>query len=276
MKLGIFAKVFARRSLEETLDAVTAHGLSVIQFNLACVGLPSMPAVIEPETAARIRRATQARGIEIAALSGTFNMIHPDRNVRREGLQRLEALAAQARPLGASLITLCTGTRDDADMWKHHPENDSPESWRDLLATMTAAVEIANRHDVTLGVEPERNNVVSSARHCRKLLDTLRTPRLGVVLDPANLIGGINALENRLLLEEAADLLAGEVVLAHVKDRGADGTVKPPGQGIVDFPHYFHLLRTTGYQGPLIIHGLTEAEVSDGLAYLRHQLEPAG
>jgi len=275
MKLGIFAKVFARHSLEETLDAVAAHDLSVIQFNMTCTGLPSMPALIGPETAAHIRLATHSRGIEIAALSGTFNMIHPDKNVRREGLQRLEVLASQARPLGASLITLCTGTRDRADMWKHHPENDAPESWRDLLATMTTAVEIADRHDVTLGVEPEKNNVVSSARHCRKLLDTLQTSRLGVVLDLANLIEGINAIENRRILEEAADLLAGEVILAHVKDRGADGTVKPPGQGIVDFPHYFHLLRATGYQGPLIIHGLIEAEVTDGLAYLRHQLEPA-
>ena len=43
MNVGIFAKTFARPSLEATLDAVRAHDLDCVQFNLACAGLP--PAV---------------------------------------------------------------------------------------------------------------------------------------------------------------------------------------------------------------------------------------
>ena len=35
MELGIFARTFARPTVEATLDAVAAHGLRCVQFNLA-------------------------------------------------------------------------------------------------------------------------------------------------------------------------------------------------------------------------------------------------
>ena len=43
MKLGIFTKTFQRSSLEAKLDAVTAYGMTEVQFNLSCAGLPSLP-----------------------------------------------------------------------------------------------------------------------------------------------------------------------------------------------------------------------------------------
>src|SRR5438552_15103028 len=105
MRLGIFAKTFARPSLEETLDAVRAHGLDCVQFNMACAGLPSLPDRIDSELCGRIRREMAARSITMAAVSGTFNMIHPDVNQRRDGLRRLRILAAACRPMGTSIIT---------------------------------------------------------------------------------------------------------------------------------------------------------------------------
>ena len=60
---GIFAKTFVRGSLGETLDAVAAHGIEAIQFNMALVGGPSLPAEITAETAAEIRAAVAARGL---------------------------------------------------------------------------------------------------------------------------------------------------------------------------------------------------------------------
>ena len=42
MEPGVFAKIFARPSLEETLDAVADQGLHFIQFNLVSAGLPPL------------------------------------------------------------------------------------------------------------------------------------------------------------------------------------------------------------------------------------------
>src|SRR5262245_17110617 len=143
MRLGIFAKTFARPTVEKVFDAVRAHGLESVQFNMACAGLASLPGRIEPELAERIGRAAHARGLEIAAVSGTFNMIHPDPARRRDGMRRLRVLAAACPRLGTSVITLCTGTRDPDDMWRRHPDNDSAAAWADLVASMREAVGIA-------------------------------------------------------------------------------------------------------------------------------------
>ena len=39
MRLGIFHKVFERRTLEESLDAVRAAGLTAVQLDLTAAGL---------------------------------------------------------------------------------------------------------------------------------------------------------------------------------------------------------------------------------------------
>jgi hypothetical protein len=81
MRLGIFAKTFARPTVEDVFDAVRAHGLRCVQFNLSCAGVPSLPDEIAPSLITRIRQAAQSRDIEMAAVSGTYNMIHPDQEV---------------------------------------------------------------------------------------------------------------------------------------------------------------------------------------------------
>src|SRR4249920_3475731 len=90
---GIFAKTFARPSIEKVFDAVAGHGVACVQFNLSSAGLPTLPDAVDPALVERIRRAASDRSIAIAALSGTFNMIHPDLQHRRDGLRRLAILA---------------------------------------------------------------------------------------------------------------------------------------------------------------------------------------
>ena len=137
MILGIFAKTFARPAVEDVFAAVARHHLRSVQFNFACAGLPSLPDQIDPGIAKRIGKAAAEHRIEIAAVSGTFNMIHPDAKHRRDGLRKLGVIAAACEHLGTRVVTLCTGTRDPENMWRHHPDNDSPDAWRDLVVTMT-------------------------------------------------------------------------------------------------------------------------------------------
>ncbi len=115
-----------------------------------------------------------ARGIAIASLTGTFNMCHPDVEHCRTGLRRLRVLAEACREMGTSSIHVCTGTRDPNSMWRPHPDNGSPESWRDMAACMREATDIARQANVVLAFEPEMSNVVDSARKARRLLDESR------------------------------------------------------------------------------------------------------
>lgn len=271
MKLGIFAKTFSRPTLEGILDAVKESGLEAVQINMSCAGLPSMPDAIEPELARRIGDAVRERGLRMAAVSGTFNMIHPDVAKRIEGLRRLEVIAQAAALMGTHLITLCTGTRDVNDMWKGHPDNLASEAWHDLCGVMEKALLIAEHHQVDLGVEPEIHNVVDSAVKARHLLDQMKSPRLKIVLDPANLYRAGELPDKTGILEQAFDLLGPDLAMAHAKDLDLQGKPVAAGKGAVDFPKFIGLLRQSGFEGPLVAHGLTEEEVPSVMQFL-HQV----
>lgn len=271
MQIGIFAKTFARRTLGETLDAVAAHGIGAVQFNLSCAGLPTLPDALDAAACDAIRRAHEERGLAMAAISGTFNMIHPDPQVRDDGLRRLRVLASACAALGAPTITLCTGSRDAENMWRRHPGNDTPEAWRDLLRSMETALDAAERSGVTLGVEPEVSNVVDSAAKARRLLDELRSPHLKIIMDGANLFHHGELAHQHAVLDEAFRLLGGDLVLAHAKDLRADGAAgdAAAGAGVLDYAHYLAGLRACGYAGPLILHSLREEEVGAAVAFLQ-------
>ena len=262
MQLGIFAKTFAVQGAGPVFNAVRAAGYETAQFNLACLGLPSMPDEIPLSTAEEIAQASRAAGIGIAAISATYNMIDPDPGRRAKGLLRLGVIMARASAMGTRLVTLCTGTRDAEDQWRYHPDNDTPQAWRDLAEEMQKAIELADRHDVDLGIEPELANVVSSAAHARRLISELQSPRLKIVLDPANLFEIATDGERRRLVAGAVDLLGDRIAMAHAKDRDAQGGFAAVGQGVIDFRHFAGCLRAAGFDGPLVTHGLNENQAA--------------
>lgn len=280
MRIGVFAKTFRRPTLEATLDAVAAAGIECVQYNLACAGLPTLPESIEPTLCDRIAAACSGRGLTISAISGTFNMIHPDPARRREGLARLDVLAGACRRLGTATITLCTGTRHPDDMWRWHPANIEEDAWRDLVVSMTRALEIAEQHDVALAFEPEVANVVHSASGAQRLYGMLGGPhpRLKVVIDPANLFHAGDLPRMAEVLDDAFERLGPHIVLAHAKDLDRDGAAGdvPAGRGCLEYARYVAGLRRVGYDGPLILHGLDEEDVEASVAFLRRAIAESG
>ena len=274
-QIGILlATTFNKGTFEERLDAAKACGLVCAQLSMSCAGLPEMPDQIPPELPARFRREAAARAIAIASLTGTFNMCHPDPEHRRTGLRRLRLLADACAPMGTSIIHICTGTRDPNSMWRRHPDNDSPQSWRDMAACMREATDIARQAKVILAFEPEVNNVVDSARKARRLLDEIASPHLKVTMDPANIFHAGELPRMKEILDEAFDLVGKDIVLAHAKDLDHDGDAghKAAGQGVLDYDRYLGLLRTHGFKGPLLLHGLTAEQVPGCVAFLNKKL----
>jgi sugar phosphate isomerase/epimerase len=138
---------------------------------------------------------------------------------------------------------------------------------------MEQALTIAEEHDLWLAVEPETANVVDSPVQARRLLDELGSPRLKIIIDPANLFHVEDLPHQSAILKAAFDLLGPDIVLAHAKDfRVESGTVRhvAAGTGVLDYPYYLTLLRHLPV--PLIVHGLAEAEVEGTLAFLRRAL----
>ena len=139
---------------------------------------------------------------------------------------------------------------------------------------MTEALEIAEENQVVLAIEPEVSNVVDSARKGRLLLDEIRSPRLRVVMDGANLFHAGELPDMRRILEEAFELLGDEIILTHAKDLSADGAAgeEAAGTGLLDYDQYLSLLNAVGFEGPLVLHSLTEAQVPSSVAFVQEKL----
>jgi sugar phosphate isomerase/epimerase len=261
LEVGIFSRTWRLPSLDDVLDAAAGHGFRALHFNFASAGLEPLPAVIDPTACDSIRAAFTARGLVMAGLSGTYNTIHPDRYRRAAETARARALILAAPSLGTGFVSLSTGTRDPDDMWRDHPHNGHPGAWRDMLHTLETLVVAAEEADVTLGIEPEHRNVVATARHAARLLDEMRTPRLAIILDPANLVASAPSELQRDVMAEAFDLLAGRTAVLHAGDCAADGTHVGAGSGFLDYPYLFELVERHRVRAPVVIHDAPEDDV---------------
>ena len=252
MRIGGFTRIYDRPSFEEVLDAAAGHGLEALQLNLESLGLAPMPDRLDPDLCRRARDQAAARGLTVAAVSGTFNIIHPDLEERARNFRRLRAIAAACPALGAPRITFSTGTRNADYMWASHPDNGSPGAWADMIESMGEAVEIAAEHEIPLVFEPEVSNVVDSAPKARRLLDRIGSPFLKVVIDGANLFAAGDLPRMAEVLDEAFDLLGPDIEMAHAKDLVRDGEAGhvAAGTGLLDYERYLLRLRETGFGGP--------------------------
>jgi sugar phosphate isomerase/epimerase len=276
MQIGIFATTFIDQNepapdVEGVLDQIAELGVAAVSYDALCLGLPSMPDAIPPEQIIRVREALLARGHWMASLSATFNMAHPDPAVRATGLRQLEVLAASAHPFGTDLLTLCTGTRSLESMWRFHPDNASDEAWADMRSTMEQAIAIAESYDIRLGIEPEVANVVASPRSARRLLDEMQSDRLTIVMDGANVFPAGTLPRQREILDEAFDLLGGDIGLAHAKDLTRDGAAGnvAAGTGLLDYAYYIQLLRRSGFDGAVVLHGLSAVQAPGCVDFLK-------
>jgi len=272
IQLGIFAKTFSGDSLDSIFKKLQTHGLSIAHFNFSCVGLPALPTQISDTTLSEIQQNAQKYELQLPSISATFNMISPNSAEVEAGIQAFAEIARVAPLLGAKTITLCTGSRNLNDKWAWHPDNSTPEAWREMLTVFEKLLAIAEKHDLWLGVEPEAANVVTDAKKAKQLIDELQNERIKIVLDPANLFEEETSETIRPILAKAIDLLHPYLVMAHAKDRKADGTFCAAGKGVVDFDFFVENLQKAGFDGPLILHGLAEAEVSEAVDFLKQKI----
>ena len=274
MRLAIFAKTFPLKKVNTLFETIRKYGIKQVHYNMVCSGLSSLPHEIPKTIIEEIKAASKRNQVEIIGLSCTFNMAHPDKRISAHGLRSLKVLAAACAGIGTNFLSLCTGTRNTENKWKGHPENKSLAAWTDLLKTMEKAVEIAEEHNIYLGVEPEMGNVVNSPQKALQLLEEIKSSRIKIILDPANLFETA-ASKNwiNIQIEEAIGILQENIMIVHAKDRTLTGVVTSPGKGAVDFNFLLQRLHQINFSGPLVMHGLSAQEVGRSVSFLKPVIE---
>jgi len=252
---AVFGRTYPGTDACDVLDTAAADGFCGVQFNLASAGLASLPDHLPDGLAEGVGRHARQKQLQIAALSGTYNMAHPDGSERDSSRKGFANVMEAARRMGSPVVTLCSGSRNASDMWKHHPENRSAAAWKDLRTELDFALELAEGAGIQLGIEPEAGNVICDACTAERLLKEVASPHLGIVLDAANLLSAASLAQQDDVMEKAAGLLGEKLLLAHAKDIAPDGSVVAAGAGAVHLGVFVKLLRSSGFDGALVGHG---------------------
>ena len=255
MKIGIFAKTFQEETLTEKFQTIEKIGYQTIQFNMACLGLDSLPSTISPDLIALTNEEARAHKLEIAGISGTYNMIHPNKRKRNNDFEKFCQLAAASAMLDTNVMSLCTGSRDPQNQWKYHPGNSLPDAWHDLTKELEKALYIAEEQQLTLAIEPELANVVSSIKKAKEILKEMQSSKLKIIFDVANLFELATLREIQYLIDFGIDAFYPDLVMVHAKDKDSSGSFTYPGNGIIPFHYLFERLRKYGYQHSIVAHG---------------------
>ena len=273
-----------QRSAEELFARVRELGFECVQFSFESVkeaefvasGQLELPPEIAKTTIDTVLRASEKYKIPIRVFNGTFNMAHPSAEVRKEGVRRMEILAAAAREMGVPYISLCSGTANPDMLWAPSEKNDSSETWNRMFENMQRVVDIAEKYEVVMAIEAEPANVISSPGTARRVMDEIGSEKLKMILDCANLFPHGKAFreEVQAVIGRAFEAYGKDIVIAHGKDifdsrESFDfcGT----GLGIVDFAFTAEMLRKYQYTGDMFLHGISgEADMPRALSFWKN------
>ena len=245
---------------------------SIAESEFAPTGQIEIPDRIPAAALDAAARCAGRYSLPIEVINGTFNMAHPDEDVRREGIKRFALLTEAAEILGAKYISLCSGTRFAGHLWTYSPENGTAGAWNDMYDTICRAVELAERRNITLAIESEASNIINTPENARRVMDEVGSDHLKMILDCANLfhVGRAHPEYVQDTIEHAFEFFGEDIVLAHGKDiREGDGIdFCGTGRGIVDFPFTAQLLKKYGFAGDMFLHGIyDEADMPYALAH---------
>ena len=262
LNLGVRAHDFGRQPVQSLATSIASSGFGCVQLalNKAIAGLNLTPGDLTPELARDLGQAFRWQGVKIAVLGCYINPLHPDTKTRARLLQFFGDHLRVARDFGCPLVALESGSLN-AD-YSPHPANHDEPAFQTLLTSLEPLVVLAEELDVCVGLEAVTTHTVSSANKMRRVLDTLRSRHLKVVLDPVNLLNAGNVSQQQRIVTEAFDLLGPDVAVLHAKDfipdREGLRTV-PAGSGQLDYAPVLRWVRSVRPGIPIL---LEEADAS--------------
>ena len=229
-------------------------------------------------------RAYAREGVEVCAVGCYVNVVHPDPEIRKLGLNQLKACLGQAGALGIRLVSTETGTYNRASDWASAPDNRTPSAIDDLRAVTEDLLQVAFDAGVVLLYEPYVANVLHSPRIAADFVRQYDSPHLALVMDPTNWFEAddVNREGVQRLLHSGFEAERGLFQLAHAKDVSPpiDGQELPdlggPGSGCLDYGLYTALLAEHSYAGPLILEHISEEQAPAALAFVRRLADGGG
>jgi sugar phosphate isomerase/epimerase len=225
-------------------------------------------------TAARCREIAATyrdAGIAIHSIGVYTNLIHPDDAELAANLAYFEAMMEIGGHMGVrTFINEAGHYRDPKAPASSVPLEFLDSVWPRMVATGKKLAEMAAKHDAKVLLEPYFQGFLASAKRLRLFVEEVDSPRVRVLLDPANLIE-LNDLD------EMFQQLAPLIDCLHAKDRKLHterGVAA--GKGDVDYKRFVTLAAKHTPAAPLILEYVGPKDYLDARAHLLGAMQATG
>ena len=251
MRIGIVTRSFPEMDNAQAAAFMAENGFSSTELCLSQIDSrywvyngTSDLAELSEQRVGQIADTYRGQGIEVSALGVFTNLIEPDDEKLAANLayfeRHMQYAAHAAIPVVATECGFDPASRGvRADLYEAR--------YGRLIDSLGRLCALAERYGVDVALEPCVLDVVPSAKRMADTIGQVGSPRLKVLLDPANLIA--NSSERDMF-----DYLAPHVAYFHGKDRKVnDAYGRVVGDGDIDWPLFLRLYHQRCEGAPFIL-----------------------
>jgi L-ribulose-5-phosphate 3-epimerase len=272
LNIGIRAHDIENLPLEELVQEVAGKGLTSVQLALSksLEGVNTELGSLSPGFARYVASAFAKHNVQIAVLGCYFNMIHPDLAERSKGMERFKEHIRFARDFGCSIVATETGNVNPEIFYTE--ENFKEEPFLEVVESVSELVKEAEKFGVIVGIEAGVNHPIYSPKVMKRLLDSINSNNLQVILDPVNLLT-IDTYQNQEeIFQEAMDLFGDRVVILHAKDFTIENNQLVPtavGKGLLNYEYIIKEIKKKKPFINILLEETKEPFIEESIAYLR-------
>ncbi|MCU0914532.1 MAG: sugar phosphate isomerase/epimerase [Planctomycetes bacterium] len=272
--LGMATTDFRTHTNAQLAKELAAEGVQIVQLFLTQTDSNywkyngrSELAGLTDERCREIADTYRSAGLAIHSIGVYTNLIHPDPAERQANLAYFEAMMKVGAQMNVRTFITEAGHYQAPDRPAPPVEYHFQEPvWKMMVDTGRELARLAERYDATVLFEPFYRHFLATAKRTRVYLEEIGSPRLRVLLDPANLLEAND-------LGEMFDQLASRIDCLHAKDRKlhVDRGV-PAGQGDLDYVKFVTLAAQRTPKAPLILEYVGAKDYKQALAHLRQAI----
>jgi L-ribulose-5-phosphate 3-epimerase len=276
MNIGIRAHDIENRPLEELVTEIAGKGLTSVQLALSksFEGINTELGSLSPGLAKHIGNEFSKQNVQIAVLGCYFNMIHPDQVERRKGIERFKEHIRFARDFGCSIVATETGNVNAEIIYTE--DNFEEEPFLEVVESVRELVQEAEKFGVIVGIEAGVNHPVYSPKVMKRLLDTISSNNLQVILDPVNLLT-VDTYENQEeIFQEAMELFGDRVVILHAKDfivQDNQLLTTAVGKGLLNYDFILKMINEKKPYINILLEDTKEPYIDESVAFLKERYQ---
>ncbi|SFR63333.1 sugar phosphate isomerase/epimerase family protein [Anaeromicropila populeti] len=218
MQIGIRLHDTINLPLEERLAVVKEQKFQCAHLALSKVIKEYSVAneALTPGFAMYLKKLFNQYEIDIAVLGCYLNLANPNADKLEKIKETYMANIRFASILGCGVVGTETGAPNEA--YQYEPACRSEEALNFFIDNLSTVVAYAESMGVVVAIEPVWKHIVYNPLRAKEVLDRIQSPNLQIILDPVNLLGIENYMNQQEVIAEAIEVLGDYVSVVHIKD----------------------------------------------------------